>query len=321
MIVRIILLILGMISGVLLASAAFYGFFSSPGPTQVEAPQAPSPPPVPTAMAVVAAKTLPTGTLIALQDLRFSPLANDQQTGGDVMRNIAANPNDQPQADKATFDQVAGAVTRRRFEAGAPIIRGDIVKPGDSGFLAAVLLPGKRALTIGVNAITGGAGLVFPGDHVDVILTQNFQGQEKEPGNRAVAEMIALDLRVIAVDQQLQANATPPKEGKVAQTVTLELDPQQAERIDVAAKLGELSLAIRGVPAEGDEKSQTEPPPPTWAHDVSPATAALQEQKNAAAPAPAAAAPPPTGKPVPAAEAKPQIRIIRGDKAENVALP
>jgi pilus assembly protein CpaB len=323
MIVRVVLLLLGLMSGVLLAAAAFYGVFGPSAPKPAAVAAAP-PPAVPRTMIVVAAKAIPTGSLISPQDLRFAPVAADQQTGGDYLRTAAPSPQEQQAADRRVFAEIAGGVSRARFDEGDPIVRGQAVKPGDAGFLAAVLRPGMRAVTMSVNIVTGNAGLLSPGDHVDVVLTQTFVGHETDPGNRSAAETIASDLRVIAVDQRLQAGGTEPqKDARPAQTVTLEVTSVQAEQIDVGAKMGELGLAIRGVQANvapgtkpGDENAApASSPPPIWAKDVSQAAAEVRPPKL----------PPPPGKGgAPGAvsdEGKPRVRVIRGEKAENVVLP
>jgi pilus assembly protein CpaB len=189
------------------------------------------------------------------------------------VRPITPNPADQSAADRKVLEEVTGAVARARLPAGEPLLRGTVVKPGESGFLAAVLAPGERAISIGVTAVSGAAGLIYPGDRVDVILTQTLTATEISLIHKSVAETIARDVRVLAIDQQLQAKAAPGgREGKLAQTVTLEVDPQQVEKIVVATKLGDLSLTIRSLQAS----TETAQPAigsggPTWAEDVSPA--------------------------------------------------
>ncbi|HEY5210812.1 MAG TPA: Flp pilus assembly protein CpaB [Stellaceae bacterium] len=300
----------------MLAAAAFYGVFGTATPKPQAVAAAPPPPPPARPMAVVAAKPIPTGTLIAFEDLRFAAVEPDQQTGGDFMRQPAPDAKDQAAADHRVFSDIAGGVSRVRFDEGVPITRGAMVKPGDSGFLAAVLRPGMRAVTLAVNVITGDAGLLFPGDHVDVLLTQIFVGHETDPGNRSVAETIATNLRVIAVDQRLQAGAVPQKDSHPAQSVTLEVTALQAEQIGVAAKMGEMGLAIRGIQAKatGDEGPK---PPAMWAKDLSPAAAEILSVNNNRPP-------PPGQKIAPGAnngDGKPQLRVIRGDKVETVVLP
>ena len=93
MIVRVVLLVLGLISGVLLAAAAFYGVFGPEPPKPAAVAALPAPPPPPPVMVVVAAKAIPTGTLITFADLRFAPVASGQQIGGDYVRTNAPTPN------------------------------------------------------------------------------------------------------------------------------------------------------------------------------------------------------------------------------------
>jgi pilus assembly protein CpaB len=306
MIVRVILLLLGLISGVLLAAASFYGLFGSSPPQQAAAP---APPPPPQTMIVVAARVVPTGSLLTLQDLKFAPPPNKEPvSAAEYVRASAPTPTEQATSDSKTLAEIAGAVTRARFNDGDPIIRGDVVKPGDAGFLAAVLRPGKRAVTIGVTVVTGAAGLVYPGDHVDVILTQVFPGHENDPGNRSVAESLASDLRVIAVDQQLQSNVAPNKDGKPAQTVTLEVDALQSEQVAVGAKMGELSLVIRGVNDEEGKPPEASTDTPVWAKDISHAASDVRPAAGDKAS--------PGG-----SQGKSQVRVIHGDKVENVAVP
>ena len=307
MFLRSILVMLGVACGGL-ATIAFYLLFHSSAPT----PQAiakPAPPP-PT-LVVVAAKPISTGTLIKLQDLRFAPVTDKQPTAGDFVRVVMPTPGEQAVSDRRIFNEIAEAVSRTRFEEGAPILRDAIVKPGDAGFLAAVLRPGKRAVTLSVNRVTGAAGLLYPADHVDVVLTQVFPGHELDPGNRTVSETIVTDLRVVAVDHQLQAGNQQKGSGQPAQTVTLEVSAVQAEQIDVGAKMGELSLTIRGV---GDDVADDRTlPDGIWAKDVSPAAARMR------APAPIPVVKP--GKREQTGEGRPKLSVYRGDKVENVAVP
>jgi pilus assembly protein CpaB len=301
MIVRVVLLLLGLLTGVMLAAAGYYGVFGTSTPKR-QATAAPPPPPRPETMVMVAAKAIPTGTLIGPQDLRFAPIAPDKVTAADYLRAKEPNGGQQQVADGKSFGEVIGAVSRTRFDQGDPIARNAIVHPGDSGFLAAVLRPGMRAMTIAVNAVTGAAGLVHPGDHVDVVLTQVFAHQLR-PGDRSVSETIATDLRVVAVDQRVQAGQTKPGQTHPEQTVTLELTPLQAEQINVATKMGELALAIRSVQspklAVGEENAA---PPGVWAKDLSPAAAEVRMAQ-------------PNGPP------KPTLRILRGGTVQNVLLP
>ncbi len=166
-----------------------------------------------------------------------------------------------------------GAMVRRPLDAGAVIRASEVIRPGDHGFLAAVLKPGMRAVSVGVDAITGTAGLIWPGDHVDLILTQNLSAPNLPPTRSVAAETVLSDVRVIAIDQRLVQGAnTQGKEIAMARTVTLEVTPDQAERVDVAARLGPLSLIVR--PTDSPAHLALTPPP-VYSGQVSPALAAV----------------------------------------------
>lgn len=167
-----------------------------------------------------------------------------------------------------------GAMVRQPLDAGAPLLISQVIRPGDHGFLAAVLKPGMRAVSVGVDAITGTAGLIWPGDHVDLILTQSLSAPNLPPSKSVAAETILSDVRVIAIDQRLVQGAnTHGKEEAPARTVTLEVTPDQAERVDVAAHLGPLSLIVR--PTDLAPGPIHLPPPPVYSGQVSPALAAV----------------------------------------------
>lgn len=256
----------------------------------------------PNTMVLVAAKPLRTGTLLRAEDVKWQGSSDDAAPAGSVVRPSQEERRANPQLDQQTLSSVYGAVVRQRVEVGTPILASMIVKPGDRGFLAAVLSPGYRAISVGVTPVSGAAGLIFPGDHVDVLLTQNFKGGEEPLARRSVSETIVSNLRVLATDQRLQQATADPSEanGQVPRTVTLEVLPKQAEMISVASQLGPLSLTLRSVPVDSesvtDDKKSSETVESTWAEDVSPA---LKPQKQSDA-------------------RPPTIRILRGGKVENV---
>lgn len=168
-----------------------------------------------------------------------------------------------------------------------PILTSAIIHPGDHGFLAAVLAPGMRAVTVGVDAVSGAAGLIWPGDHVDVLLTQTLDDPTVPLGQRIAAEAVLVNVRVIATGQQIVqgsiTSADPGKAPPVATTVTLEVTPDQAERCEVATHLGPLSLVVHSSeisPVSPDRLQSTQPnssalPAPVWADEVSPALSNL----------------------------------------------
>lgn len=198
---------------------------------------------------LVAAQALQTGVLLKDSDLREREVPADQVPEGAVLAGEDAMP------------EVRGAMLRRYLDAGAPLVRGDVLRPRDRGFLAAVLSPGARAVSIGVDAKTGASGLISPGDIVDVILTQEFQRGEASEGRRLVAETVLTGIRVIAVDQQIAQGAPTPTPGlpstgsRVASTVTLQVTPDQSERVALAERMGRLVLTVRSIEAkEGIER-------------------------------------------------------------------
>jgi pilus assembly protein CpaB len=120
-----------------------------------------------------------------------------------------------------------------------------------------VLEPGKRAVSVSINATTGIAGLVFPGDRVDLILTHNIP--EEEGGKkkmRRASETVLKNIRVLAVDQTVDDQTGEPE---VAKTTTLEVTPKQAEIIAVVIELGRLSLSLRSLAREEQADGDANP--------------------------------------------------------------
>jgi pilus assembly protein CpaB len=177
--------------------------------------------------------------------------------------------------------------------------REDVLRPRDRGFLAAVLKPGMRAIAIGVDARTGAAGLIFPGDLVDVILTQNFAAGDATTARRVTAETVLTGVRVIAVDQMITQGAPIPSgraaatEG-VARTVTMEVSPEQSERVAVAERLGTLILALR--PIDSPDEQTARPTATTFGGDVSPALSSTESP------------------------AAPRMRVIQGNAVNDVTF-
>lgn len=144
---------------------------------------------------------------------------------------------------------IQGAMVRHQMEPGQPILHDDVVRPGERGFLAAVLSPGTRAATIGVDAVSGTAGLIWPGDRVDVILTQKIDDAATPIGRRVVGETVIRNARVIAVDQHMTEGVAPgsalTSNNAIARTVTIEVLANEAEKVSVAATLGHLAVVVR----------------------------------------------------------------------------
>ena len=181
---------------------------------------------------LVAQRALPAGTIITADAIGFQlwpeELVQDAYFLG----------------GEADVTKLIGTVVRHNVTAGEPVTQGSLVRPGDRGFLAAALTPGMRAITVPVDAKAGVAGFVFPGDRVDMVLTQSVTGGEG-PSLKA-SETILRNLRVLATDQ---STTQKKKDGKTQvrafRTVTLEVTPTIAEKVAVAQTLGTLSLALR----------------------------------------------------------------------------
>lgn len=184
---------------------------------------------------LVATKALPVGTILDAESFRFQPWPKDLVEQAYYI---------QGQTDPA---KLAGSVVRTAISAGQPMTVGSVIKPGERGFLAAALGPGMRAITVPVSAQNSVAGFVFPGDRVDLMLTQSVAGGGDGEALK-VSETILRNLRVLATDQRMDALGADGK--PVVQTysnVTIEVTPKIAEKIAVAQTIGSLSLTLRSI--------------------------------------------------------------------------
>jgi pilus assembly protein CpaB len=154
-----------------------------------------------------------------------------------------------------TPESFTGWVARDPFAAGEPISDAKIVSPGSRGFLAAVLRPGMRAISVPVTATSGISGFVFPGDEVDILITHQLTGHNE--AEHKAAETVLHDVRVIGIDQKLDSKTG---EALVAHTATFEVTPKQSEMIAVAAEIGKLSLSLRSLAAASSEKTPADSP-------------------------------------------------------------
>jgi pilus assembly protein CpaB len=239
---------------------------------------------------LVATAALPSGTLLRAKDVVWHLSGTAEP--GQIVRPADAAGKANTELDQQARAEVYGAALRAGVSAGDPIRRSAIVKPGDRDFLQIVLSPRARAIAIPVA--TGGAstGLLYPGDRVDVILTQTFK-HDPPLTRRSVSETVVESLRVLAVDTP---DAKPTSAGNsFGRTVTLEVTPEEAEKINVATELGKLSLTLRSISGYDGSAATSAPMParatsvkPVWAGDVSPALGdAMPPNKVAAAEQPA----------------------------------
>lgn len=197
------------------------------------------------------------------------------------------------------LEDFSGAVARRMLKTGEPLTASALTKAGEGGFMSAVLEPGMRAVSIAVNATSGNAGFISPGDRVDLIVTHHVK-QGANAGDAIVSETFVYNIRVLAVDQMLD---NPDNKAILAKTLTVEVDPHQAEQIAVASELGRLSVTLRSLAA-----------------DTKPAAVAPVAAADGAAAAPAITELYGTDNSI-RMERKslsPRMRVIRGDQIDSV---
>jgi len=186
----------------------------------------------PPVMILVATKNIPAGSFLKPAMLHWMPFPEE---------GVAESYYKQETEDQVAGEKLSAAVVRSGITAGEPITSGRIVMPGDRGFLAAVLKPGHRAISVPINATTGISGFIFPGDMVDIILTHKI---ETEDYIRRASETILRDIRILAVDQRV---SDEKGEALLAKTATLEVTSKEVEVIAVAMEIGRLSLALRSL--------------------------------------------------------------------------
>lgn len=199
--------------------------------------------PIPTGPKVlVAQRALPTGTIITADALGFQAWPEEMVQDAYFIDG------------ESDISTLLGTVVRHPVTAGEPVTQGSLVSPGDRGFLAAALAPGMRAITVPVDARTGVAGFVFPGDRVDMVLTQEVGG---DGGALKTSETILRNLRVLATDQSTtqETNEVGDTVVREFRTVTIEVTPKIAEKVAVAQTIGQLSLSLRSL---ADNQSELE---------------------------------------------------------------
>ena len=184
--------------------------------------------------------------LVADRNLAAGEIIGDGVLRWQAWPESAVNENYVSRNGEGGTGGVEGAAVRNAIMAGEPIIKSKLVMSDQPGFLAGALGPGMRAVSIKVDKVTGNAGFIVPGNRVDLILTQEIEGADADGGggNKRVSETVLSDLRVLAIDQQVDDLNEEPK---ISDTVTLEVDVKQAETVALAKEMGKLSLSLRSV--------------------------------------------------------------------------
>lgn len=251
-------------------------------------PRAPRPPAMDRVR--VAAAGLPEGLLLRDSDLAWKDIPRAQVPPGALVKAVAA--------DGHEID-LKGDVLRHAVSAGVPLGASDVISPDAPGFLAAALKPGMRATSVAIDDVSGNAGLIQPGDYVDVLLTQQLGGSSGSLSSlrEVESETVVSHVRILAVGSAFQRPKEDAAEPKTrARTVTFEVTPHTAEVIAVATHLGSLSLALRSF-ATSDRNApvastETLPQsPPVWAGDVSRALHVAPPERGPARNAATGAAP------------------------------
>jgi pilus assembly protein CpaB len=141
--------------------------------------------------------------------------------------------------------EIIGQIARAPFISGEPIREQKLVKADGSGFMAAILPTGMRAVSTEITPETGAGGFILPNDRIDVILSKHEKNPDRQGAETVQSETVLTNIRVLAIDQ-----APKEKEGQnsvVGRTVTLELKPEQAETLARVRQSGTLSLALRSI--------------------------------------------------------------------------
>ncbi len=234
----------------------------------------------PTVNVLVAKNNLPQGTILKAEQMQWQAWPDE-----------TLNQNYYVEKTHKITDLV-GRVLRHAVVSGTPITNNHTVAMGEQGYVAAILRPGMRAVTIPISRTTGLSGLVFPGDRVDILLTHGVdlagsngsaQMGLQATNERQVSETILENVRVLAIDMNTNDQSDKPELGKA---VTLELPPKLTEVLTLAQKLGNLSLSLRSL-AQDQAEGLTEDDLPratgksyTWDAEVSPLIPPINEVKS-----------------------------------------
>ena len=200
------------------------------------------PPPIPTTKVLVAKNDLAVGTFVRTEDLHWQEWPLESVVPSYVTDRAGLVDAGRSDEKKLTIDDFVGTVVRLPIAAGQPLSPGLVARAGERGFLAAVLRPGMRAVSVGISQISGVSGFILPGDRVDMM----WSGQDPNVGG-PFTQTIMKDLRVIAVDQATKADSV-----LLARSLTLEVTPKQAEAIILAGQLGMINFALRSIAPEDD---------------------------------------------------------------------
>lgn len=202
-----------------------------------EAPAPAAQKPMNTVEVLVASGDIGMGSRVRAEDVRWQMWPTEAANGAYLQK--ASSPN--------AIEDTKGSIARTPFVAGEPIRPDKLIKGEGSGYMAAILPAGMRAISIEISAETGAGGFILPNDRVDVLLSRKLTGRNGR--DESYTEAISQNVRVLAIDQMVE-----DKDGQkvvVGKTATLELSPTQAEKIALSRQQGAVSLALRSLVDSG----------------------------------------------------------------------
>jgi len=214
-------------------------------------------------LAEAAPMALPTpakSVLVARTDIRRGQILRPDEMVWQAWPEGALDKNYVVMGGPRSPEAFAGWVAKNPITGGEPMTESKIIAPGNRGFLAAVLRPGMRAISVPVTVTTGISGFIFPGDQVDLLLTYAVpaleKGRDGDKGDKyqhKAAETVLRDIRVIAIDQRLESK---PGEAVPAHTATFEVTAKQSEVIVLSNEIGKLSLTLRSLVPAADADAE-----------------------------------------------------------------
>ena len=219
----------------LLAFVLMRSIVSGPSsPTQVAVP-------VDATEVLVARRDIPLGATTKDVDFRWQGWPTDAVSPTFITK----------QQGDAGMRSVTGAIARAPITAGEPVTKVKLIKAGEGGVLAAILPEGMRAVSTRIKEETAAGRLILPNDRVDVILIRRLRGADGQ--DQFISDTLFRNVRVLAIGQEIEIKDGKKSADSAANTATLELSPEQAERLALANSMGDISLSLRSI-ADNDAK-------------------------------------------------------------------
>lgn len=195
-----------------------------------------------------------TKVVVAAADIQLGSRLNPQ-----MLKTVDWPAGSIPAGAITKAEALENRVVRTSILSGEPLLEAKLAPVGTKGGLSAVIPEGKRAMTVRVNDVVGVAGFALPGNYVDIVVNTQIEGGGSGRGDRQISKIVLESILVLAVAQEANRDETKPR---VVNAVTLELTPEQAEKLDLARSVGTLSLVLRnqidkdGVETRGIMKPQ-----------------------------------------------------------------